>query len=247
MKVRAFLFSLLVYVNVGAVLVVVGVPLLVVLVFAPRRWYVRRSFVFWLLDLFYKSVLAAFLVPVEIVGRERFVGNGPKIIIANHESLLDIFIVGALFNGEPHIWYALAYYAHMPIFGFLVRNLLFAVNPGRPAEAARGFMRGLRHAERYGLHLALFPEGGRFNDGTVHSFMRGFAVAARSLGRPVVPIFMDGNGRVYAPTSWSVTWHPLVVTVGPDFVLDSKESDAEFVATLEQWFVTVVRSNPGVH
>ncbi len=238
MQVRSLWFSLLVYFNAGAVLVVVGLPLLVVLLAAPQRWYVRRSFVFWLLDLFYKSVLAAFMVPITVEGRENLVLDRPNIVIANHESLLDIFIIGALFNGEPHIWYALAYYAHMPVFGFLVRHLVFAVNPGRPAEAARGFMRGLRYAEKHGLHLALFPEGGRFNDGSVHPFMRGFAVAARALQRPVVPVLMSGNGAVYAPTSWLVFWHELAVFVGPCFFIDAEETDLAFVEKLQDWFAT---------
>ncbi len=232
------LFSLLVYINAFAVLIVVGFPLLMVLIVAPRSWYVRRSFVFWLLDLFYKSVLVAFLVPVRVLGRKHLEFGQPVIVIANHESLLDIFVVGALFNGEPHVWYALAYYAQMPIFGFLVRNLVFAVNPGRPAEAARGFMRGLRHVERYRLHLAMFPEGGRFNDGRTHPFMRGFAVAARALNRKVIPVFMEGNGAVYSPTAWKISYHELVARVGPFFELKEGEQDADFVHRLEAWFAS---------
>ncbi len=236
LRLEQLFFSVCVYCSFVAVFIVVGIPLVCVLVAAPRRCYTRSGVVFWLLDIFYKSALASFLVPIVVTG-EQVSLEKPIIIIGNHQSLIDIFLIGAMFNGRPHIWYALSYYAKMPIFGFIVRNLLFAVNPARPAEAARGFMRGLRHAEKYGLHLALFPEAGRFNDGTVHSFMRGFALAARTLQRPVVPIYMPYNGLVYLPAAWRVVSHRLVAFVGPEMYVAEQESDEVFVDRVYQWFL----------
>lgn len=242
-RVQRVMFSIWVYCCLLAVFIVVGIPLAVVLVFAPRHWYHRHSFIFILLDIFYKSILAAFSVPIKEVGAHWNLKQ-PTIVIGNHQSLLDIFLLGSMFNGAPHIWYALSFYAKMPIFGFLVRNLVFAVDPKRPAEAARGFIRGLRHAEKYGLHVALFPEGGRFNDGKIHRFMRGFAVAARTLNRSVLPVYMPYNGHVYLPTAWRVERHELLVIRGPGMVLYEQETDDAFVTRVFHWFTSISDSLP---
>lgn len=240
-SIRTFFFSLLVYINCFSVLIVVGVPLLLFLIGSPRRWYVKKSPLLWLLDLFYKSILAAFMVPITVRGRKNFSLDEPSVIVANHQSLLDIFVVGSLFDGQPHIWYALSYYAHMPFFGFLVRHLVFAVDPVRPAASARDFRRGVRYAEKFGLHIALFPEGGRYNDGLIHTFMRGFALAARSLNRPVVPVCMLGNGVVYLPTAWRVVFRPIIVTIGEKIFISDQETDAEFVNRVRVWFEGICR------
>jgi 1-acyl-sn-glycerol-3-phosphate acyltransferase len=97
-------------------------------------------------------------------------------------------------------------------------------------------MRGIDMIAGKKRHVILFPEGGRFNDGTVHDFLRGFAIIARKTGRPVIPIYMPYNGRVYPPQSFWIYWHKLKAVIGKPFVLQDNETDEAFIARVHGWF-----------
>lgn len=230
------------YLTAGCVMVTLVPPLIILLLFLPASYREENRLIYGLLDLLYRGLLGALFVPVRLEGGER-IPTEPSIIVANHQSSIDIPMIGALMNMRPHVWYALAYYARMPVLGFFVRRIGFPLNRDASETAAHDFLRGLRSMRQGNRHVILFPEGARYADGDVHEFLEGFGLIARHTGRPVIPVYMPDNYLVYPPHSFWVNFNPLKAVVGPVFVREGDESDELFVARVRDWFLQEARAH----
>ncbi|HVX00428.1 MAG TPA: 1-acyl-sn-glycerol-3-phosphate acyltransferase [Candidatus Babeliaceae bacterium] len=210
-------------------------PCLILLIVLPERHRVRNKYIYALLDLCYKGVLKAFFIPIDLRGQ---IQMSPAIIIANHQSALDIPLVGTLFNGRPHLWYVLAYYKDTPLFGFIIRRLGVMVDPHNQRQAAGGLVHGIKLIEQRQWDCIVFPEGGRYNDGMIHKFYRGFALIAKKTGRPIIPVFLHNAGKVYPPYSFWIYWYPITIIVGEPLWYSQNETEESFVEKVRDWFIS---------
>ncbi|MCL5436272.1 MAG: 1-acyl-sn-glycerol-3-phosphate acyltransferase [Candidatus Dependentiae bacterium] len=233
-RVNIFIHTLFSYLTVGCVVLTLVPPLLLLLLL-PARIRTGNRLILALLDLFYRGVVGALFVPIDFVGRDAM-PREPAIIVANHQSTIDIPIVGMLLARQPHVWFALSYYARMPVLGFFVRRLGFSLDRATSGSAAHDFLSGIRAVRSSSAQVIIFPEGTRYIDGRVHDFLEGFALIARHTNRPVVPIYMPDNYLVYPPASFWVYFHQLRVVVGPPFVRVEGESDELFTVRVHGWF-----------
>lgn len=231
--IMAVLRTLVSYV-LGFFICVVLVPPILLLLLLPDRYRYDNKVLFFMLDLFYKSVVKVTFAPLSITGS---VPKNPSIIIVNHQSALDIPLVGSLLNRFPHTWYVLSYYLRYPVLGWFIRRMCIALDREHPTKAAQALVKGIRLVEGKERHIIIFPEGGRFNDGTIHHFLPGFAVIARTLGRPVIPVLLKGTGKVYPPYSFLIHTFPLEVIIGKPVVYEPEETDQMFVDRVYDWFV----------
>ncbi len=211
-------------------------PCLILVAVLPDRYRYDNRVLFKLLDWTFKGIIRATLVPVHVKGVEHL-PHEPVVFVANHQSAMDIPLVGMLMNGYPHIWYVMEYYAHVPILGFFVRRMGIVVDRKSPASAARAIIRGMHMTEHKKRHSIIFPEGGRYTDGKIHEFFYGFAVIAKKTRRPVIPIFIYNVGKVYPPGSFLINWYPIMVTVGTPIAYMPGETDMLFGERVRDWFV----------
>jgi 1-acyl-sn-glycerol-3-phosphate acyltransferase len=184
----------------------------------------------------YWLAIKATFVPVEIIGKENLVRNERAIYIANHQSALDIPVVGYVACCNPQIWFALEFYVDKPIVGFFIRNIGVAIDRDDPFKAARSLIKALKILENKPYSFVIFPEGARFNDGIVHSFLQGYVVVAKKTGLPVIPIFMPNNGAIYPPGSLVVYNYPLKIVVGKPFRYNQEETEDQFAHRVFAWF-----------
>ncbi len=202
----------------------------------PARWRFGSRFVYMLIHGFYVAVLKSTLVPIIYKGTEN-IPDQPVIFAANHQSSLDIPLVGRLTKGIPHIWLA----RHELLESFFLRIVLprFAVvvHVDEPIKAMRSLLRIINLVKDKHRHLMIFPEGSRFTDDRVHEFFGGFVILAKKLKRPIVPVRIFNANKVYPPNTFLVRWHPIVVVVGKPFMIGQDESDAAFKQRVYQWFV----------
>lgn len=229
------------YITAGCVLLTLMPPLLILLIILPERIRTDNRLILAILDLLYRGLLGALFVPIRIAEQNNRVPSEPSIIVANHQSSIDVPMVGMLIDRKPHLWYALAYYARMPILGFLIGRLGFSLDREAASTAAHDFLRGMRIIKKRVCHTIIFPEGARYADGKVHDFLEGFALIARHTNRPVVPIYMPDNYLVYPPASFWIYFSSLRATIGPQFVREEGESDADFTVRVHDWFVAQER------
>lgn len=188
------------------------------------------------MGLFYKLSCAASFLPITIIGKENL-PHGPAIYAANHQSALDIVLVGSLLNFHPHFWFFKVELSTTPFLGKMLKRMNVAVDRSTPRSALRGLLEGIRLAQGNNRSLVIFPEGGRYMDGKIHDFLSGFAILARKTGFPVVPIMIENAYKVYPPGSFYIRYYPITIRIGKPCVLGAEESDHAFIERVYRWFV----------
>lgn len=235
MKIFAFLRSFCSY-FVAGIVILFTIPPAILLLFLPRSYREENKLFFFLSYLFYRGVVWSTFLPFKIYGKENLKLDEPVIIIANHQSALDIPIVGSLCYGMPHVWFVLEYYVKKPILGFFIKRMYVTVQREDPAKAAYSLIKMLKYVQNKPHQLIIFPEGGRFTDGKVHDFFEGYAIIAKKTGRKVIPIYMPNNGKFYPPGSFLVNYYPIEVFIGKAMNIGPDETSEEFNKRIHKWF-----------
>lgn len=111
----------------------------------------------------------------------------PAVIIANHQSVLDIVSILSI---SPKIIMMVKgkVYKH-PVLGLLLRSAnFFCIDDGHEncTDELQDFV-------KMGYSLAIFPEGKRSQDGTMGRFHKGAFFIAEKLNLDIVPIILTGN------------------------------------------------------
>ena len=112
----------------------------------------------------------------------------PVILIANHQSFLDILILTMLYPKtilltNNWVW-------NSPIFGWLVRMAGYY-------PVARGIENSIDYLEeqvKAGYSIAVFPEGTRSPDDHIRRFHKGAFFIAEKLNLDILPVLIHGTG-----------------------------------------------------
>lgn len=151
-------------------------------------WYRGIRVFFWL-------VFHSFW-PLKIVGKENVPKSGPALIVSNHLSMVDPFVVGfgadrlVSFMGKEELF-------RTPIVGFLVRKLgSFPVDRSRRDPAS---MRIALTILKDGDLLGMFPEGTRSTTGEMQELRAGAARLASRTHAPIVPVAVINTDRALPP------------------------------------------------
>ena len=194
-------------------------------------------------------------------GQDRLASlQGPAIFAANHHSHLDTPL---LLTSIPEPWrhQILVGAAADYFFGTRLTSTLSSLVIGAiPIERSRVSRRSADQAAdlaAQGWSLLLFPEGGRSPDGWGQSFRGGAAYLALKSGRPVVPIHIEGTGRILRkgkslprPSTTSVTFgRPLRPSEGENTARFGARIEAEVSALADEassdWYQARVRAHAG--
>jgi 1-acyl-sn-glycerol-3-phosphate acyltransferase len=147
-----------------------------------------------------RPVVRAIASP-QVHGDDRLVGlEAPAIFVANHHSHLDTSL---LLTSLPERFRHRAVVAAAADYFFTTRakGALSALAIGAiPMERTKVGRRSADLAAELlddGWNLIMFPEGGRSPDGWGRAFRGGAAYLALRCGRPVVPLYLEGTGRLW--------------------------------------------------
>lgn len=141
---------------------------------------------------------------------ERIPMKGPLLLVANHVSYIDPFVIGACVGREMH------YMARHEIFVPWLMPFLRALHavPVRRGEADLGALRRALRLLAEGNALLLFPEGTRTPDGEIHEAKGGVGFLACRSGVPVVPICTSGLEHILPRGQWYLRRHQLRLIAG---------------------------------
>lgn len=174
----------------------------------------------------------------ERVGADRLDDiHGPVVFAANHHSHFDTPL---MLTSIPDRWRhklvvgAAADY----FFGSQVTSALSALVIGaipiernkvarKSADIARGLIDD-------GWSLLIFPEGGRSPDGWGQPFRGGAAYIAQRCGVPVVPIHLEGTGRILRKGKNRPSRARVTVTFGTPLIAQPKEDARKFAVRIER-------------
>jgi 1-acyl-sn-glycerol-3-phosphate acyltransferase len=142
------------------------------------------------------------------------------VLVANHESLLDIPLLLSVLPGEIR-FLAKQDLARIPLFG---RAMVMAGNLLIDRDDPRDMLPLVREAVeriRGGQSVVVFPEGTRSADGSIGEFKPGAFSIARKSGARVLPVHIDGGRRALPRGSLRVRPAEIALTVLPS--IDPKD------------------------
>jgi 1-acyl-sn-glycerol-3-phosphate acyltransferase len=215
--------------------IVIVIPLSLCL-FSRKKLLVDNKLFMFIQQFFYWGSLKCLLVPIHYKGLKN-IPEQPCIIVANHQSSMDIPLVGCALKNRPHVWLTWADLAKAPLLQFIVPRVSVLVDMASPMKRLRTVIQSINIVKKHDWDLIIFPEGGRFTDGSVHPFFGGFALIAKKVDRPVVPIKIIGANKVYPPETFWAFYHPITVIIGQPMVMLPDETEEAFKARVYNWFV----------
>src|SRR5690606_11510535 len=189
------------------------VPILIFMCI-PQKWRYSSSYIFLPVHWFYCAILKCSLVPIRYIGRENIPVDEPVTFVGNHQSSLDIPLMGVLSKGVPHVWLAKQELMDSFIIRFVIPLIAVLVDVSSARESMLSLRKIITTVNNHHRNLMIFPEGGRYTDGKMHDFFGGFALLAKKTGHPIIPVCILGVNKVYPPESLWVYWHPITVIVG---------------------------------
>lgn len=170
----------------GCLVLSVGGAVLPVLPMSARSKKLAYHYLIWL----FASIVVYGnpQVPKRKPNYQRADFKKPCIIIANHQSYLDIMLLLSL---HPRISMMTAdWVQHSPIFGYIVRKAGFA-------KASDGYLQAQEHIGKQlleGYSVVIFPEGTRSTNLSIQRFHKGAFYLAEQLGTDIQPIVISGSG-----------------------------------------------------
>lgn len=167
--------------------------LIAVLYLVPVRKSSKQRLVCRLIQITCKGILLlATAVKKEHINKanERF--QHPAIIIANHQSFIDILVLLSLSSKilmvtNHWVW-------HSPFFGAIIRYVDFYYI----GEGYEQYMERMRKKVKEGYSIAIFPEGTRTYNGKMKRFHKGAFYLAETLQLDTLPILLYGNNKIIA-------------------------------------------------
>ena len=135
------------------------------------------------------------LCPVKVRGRENLTKKQSVVIVSNHQSAFDIFLMYG-FLGVPIKWMMKKGLAKIPLVGAACRAAGFIfVDNSTPRTAQRSVVEA-KCRLKDGASLAVFPEGSRTHDGKMSRFHKGAFQVAFDQHLPIVPVTINGTFKI---------------------------------------------------
>jgi 1-acyl-sn-glycerol-3-phosphate acyltransferase len=144
-------------------------------------------------------------------GRENVPRRGGAIMVSNHLSHLDVFVLGLPL---PRM---LNYVARSTLFVPVVGTFIHSVGGfpiQRDGKGSQGFRETLRRV-RDGRIVTFFPEGTRSEDGELAELKPGIVALASRAGVPIIPAAIAGTFEAWPRRHTFPRSHPIRVHYGP--------------------------------
>ena len=157
------------------------------------------------------AVLLSVFYGLRATGRKNIPKAGPALLISNHLSYIDVFLLGILLPRPLN--YVARSTLFVPVLGPLIRSVGgFPIQ--RDGLGASGMKETLRRLRNGGIVL-LFPEGTRSADGELGEIKAGIALLASRAKVAVIPAAVAGTFESWPRRQALPMPHPLRVHFGP--------------------------------
>ena len=170
----------------------VGLGILVIVFFDDRAAN-RTTGAWW-------SRFNGFITPMQVtvLGRENVQKGQSYIVVANHKSLYDIFVLFGWLKMDLK-WVIKKELRTFPVFGYAAEkggNIL--IDRSNTKEAYESLERA-RQKMSGGTSIIILPEGTRSRNGELQEFKKGAFWLAQQLGLPVLPVTIIGTRSILPP------------------------------------------------
>jgi acyl-[acyl-carrier-protein]-phospholipid O-acyltransferase / long-chain-fatty-acid--[acyl-carrier-protein] ligase len=159
---------------------------------------------------------------IKIVGAENLPLKGPALLVSNHVSFVDAFLIGGALPSFVR------FMLHRDYYDLKALNWFFRLMRSIPVSATnrRDIVQSLKHARNEldnGHVVCIFAEGAITRTGHIQPFKRGFEKIVEGTGVPIIPVHLDQLwGSIFSFHEGRFFWkrpkqfpHPVTVSFGP--------------------------------
>ncbi len=173
----------------------------------------NSNFVNWTQKLWSRCFGWLLFLPIHITGKENIKPGQSYVFVANHQSMLDVWIV---YGWLPVVfkWLMKAELRKVPFVGTACKAAGHVFIDRSSPMAAKRSLQDIEKVLTNGVCTVIFPEGTRTLDGQVGRFKRGAFQIALELNLPVIPISLTGCFEAMSRKAKYVTWHPIHMHIG---------------------------------
>jgi 1-acyl-sn-glycerol-3-phosphate acyltransferase len=144
-----------------------------------------------------RGIINAAGAKVDLEGLENIENVPSFVLVANHQSVIDILVILAWFP-RPVLFVAKRELSRIPVFGAALKHGgHIVVDRERGGQAVRKAV----EVAKGGYCVVFFAEGHRFSDGLVHRFNPGAAWLALLTKMPCVPMAIGGSAALMPGSS----------------------------------------------
>ena len=185
-----------------------------VLLWAVTLPFDRRKVVQHQFTCFWASLYSWFnpAWPVRVEGREKVRPGATYVMVANHQSLLDILVLFRLFVHFK--WVSKIENFRIPCVGWNMRlNQYIELRRGDKQSIGEMMSAASRTLDS-GSSVMMFPEGTRSADGRLKDFKHGAFTLAQGGGVPILPIVVEGTADALPKRGFVLQGrHPITIRV----------------------------------
>ncbi|MBL6689296.1 MAG: 1-acyl-sn-glycerol-3-phosphate acyltransferase [Pseudomonadales bacterium] len=145
------------------------------------------------------------LMPVTVEGKEKLQPGQSYVLVANHLSLVDIYVLYG-YTGIDLKWVMKKELRNVPVLGYACHLMGHIYVDRSNTEKALESIEEAREHIRDGMCVVFFPEGTRSRTQELRQFKKGAFRMAQDLGVPVVPVSIHDTNRVLP--SDTLDWRP---------------------------------------
>lgn len=173
----------------------------------------NSKFVNWTQKLWSRSFGWLLFLPVKVTGKENIKSGQSYIFVANHQSMLDVWIV---YGWLPVVfkWLMKAELRKVPFVGSACKAAGHVFVDRSSPMAAQRSLKEVEKVLTNGVCTVIFPEGTRSLNGQVGRFKRGAFQIALELNLPIIPISLTGCFEAMNRKCKYVTRHPIHMHIG---------------------------------
>jgi len=210
----------------------------VLTIFLPSRWVSLICGTFW-------SRLNTWLTPmsVNVTGRENIDPQQSYVVVANHQSLYDVFVLYG-FLGIDFKWVMKQDLRRVPGLGIGCEKMGHVFVDRSNRRAALASVKAAQSKISNGTSVVFFPEGTRSRDGTLRKFKKGAFRFALDLNLPILPVTIIGTPEILPSDSLDLLPGKAHLIIGEPILVDGL--DGKDIPRLMEQVRSVFESNQAI-
>jgi len=186
--------SIFIYFRTFILLLILGPPLIIFIILFPKYAIEAASKLSYLL---FKS----FGVKYKITGT--LPDNGPFVIMHNHSSFLDLFVLPIMIK-KKYTGIVAAKNFKIPIIGWILQHMKAIPIHRKNKVQSRKSIEIAQERIKEGFHVAIFPEGTRTLTGKLSPLKKGGFHMAINTKTNILPVVVKGLYEIKPKTRWTI-------------------------------------------
>lgn len=171
-------------------------------------------------ELWSRLILQVAGITVNVEGLNSLDRQRQYLFVVNHQSNIDIPVLVQALRRFQLRWFAKKELLWVPFFGWAMWAAKHIAVDRADALNARKSLELAKQRIAAGISIVIFPEGTRSTDGKLLPFKRGGFLLALKTRTPIVPVTINGTGKLLPKGDWRLRRGEVNVTIGTPLAVE---------------------------